>query len=89
MYVYLSLAHLMEIVDEVHLEDIASPPRRSYSKKMIFQQLLNFYVTYLTVSNMVTSDSRVVTNNTMRPGTISGITQKLPQDMITNSDDGR
>lgn len=45
--------------------------------------------TYLTVSNIVTSDSKVVTSNTIRPGTTSGITTKLPQDMITNNVLGR
>lgn len=40
---------------------------------------------YLIVSNMVTSDRRVVTSKTILPGTTSGMTTKLPHDMITNS----
>ncbi|KAE9531368.1 hypothetical protein AGLY_010574 [Aphis glycines] len=36
------------------------------------------------VSNMVTSDRSVVTSRTILPGTTSGITTKLPQDMTTN-----
>lgn len=43
----------------------------------------------LTVSNMVTSDRSVVTSSTIRPGTISGTTIKLPQLMDTNSVEGR
>lgn len=45
--------------------------------------------TNLTVSNMVTNESKVVTSNTMRPGTISGMTQKLPHDIMTKREDGR
>lgn len=43
----------------------------------------------LTVSNIVTSESRVVTSNTILPGTMSGTTTKLPQLMDTKSVDGR
>lgn len=42
------------------------------------------YNKYLIVSNMVTSDRSVVTSSTILPGTTSGITTKLPQDMTTN-----
>lgn len=44
---------------------------------------------FLTVSNIVTSDNRVVTRSTIRPGTISGTTTKLPHEMHTKSVEGK
>jgi hypothetical protein len=45
--------------------------------------------THLTVSNMVTRERSVVTRRTILPGTMSGITTKLPQDIMTNSELGK
>lgn len=51
--------------------------------------LLLIVFTHLTVSIIVTSDNKVVTSRTILPGTISGMTQNPPQDMTTNSVDGK
>ena len=53
------------------------------------KNICTVYNSYLTVSNMVTRDRRVVTSSTIRPGTMSGITTKLPQDIMTNNELGR